>query len=214
MMIGWGAEATLTSNTILSNTAASMLTAIMALFYDNLAQGNVASQGGDGTGGGIWAQYLKEAERNTILDNRASRGGGIYYTDYSGSIALRDNLIALNYTDGSASDPPDGGGGIYSLADQVEIVDNRILTNTAYSGAGGGILTAGGSDFALQDNQIISNTVLAGGGMYLWGSAQPALESNVVMSNTALGFFNPGGSGILINIDAGLPLTLTNHIIA
>ena len=134
--------------------------------------------------------------------------------------------------------PPDGGGGVYSLADELTIVDNRILTNTVTGGYGGGVLIAGGQ-FVLQDNQVISNTALAGGGvavytatgvvahnrmsdnaalfgggMYLWGAAQPAMDGNVVLSNSALGFVNPAAAGVLVNVDAGLPITLTNHIIA
>ncbi len=235
----------LTHNRILSNTASvngtgyggGVYAEYVIQFEDNVAQGNVASQSGDGSGGGIWGQYLARAYRNTIVGNVATRGGGIYYTAYSGKLILRDNLIARNRTTGTASDPPDGGGGIASAADKVEIVNNRILTNTA-SGAGGGVLFTGGASYILQDNQVVSNTAVAGGGvaiytttgtishnqvisnlalfgggMYVWGTAQPTLDRNVVLSNTALGFSAAGG-GVLVNVDSGIVISLTNHIIA
>ena len=235
----------LSHNRIVSNTASVNSTGYgggvyaeyVLQFEDNLVQGNTASQSGDGTGGGIWGQYFNRAYRNTIVDNVASRGGGIYYTPYSGSMMLRDNLITRNRATGTVGAPPDGGGGIMSAADKVEIVDNRILSNTV-SGAGGGVLFTGGSAYRFHDNQVVSNTAyagggvavygttgiisynyvisnlaVAGGGIYVWGSAQPVLDGNVVLSNTALGFFAAGG-GVMVNVDAGVAVLVANHIIA
>ena len=233
------------NNRILSNTASvngdgiggGVYAIYVTNFEDNTVQGNVASQNGDGTGGGIWGQYLQRAYGNTIVDNLATRGGGIYYKPYSGHLTLRDNLIARNRATGTASVPPDGGGGIASAADWIEIVNNRILSNTV-SGAGGGVLFLGGSRYVFQGNQVISNTAIAGGGvsvytatgsidhnqvmgnlavfgggLYVWGAAQPTLDSNVVLNNTALGWTAAGG-GVLVNVEPGTVLTLTNHIIA
>ena len=206
---------------------------------DNTIQSNVASRTGDGTGGGIWAQYLKQAEGNTIADNTAARGGGLYYTSYLGNLTLRDNLIARNQATGtSTAAPPDGGGGIASYADKVTILDNTIVSNTAQS-AGGGVLIDGGTEYMLRSNHVATNTALAGGGIhvytatgtiahnqvvsnmavwgggvYLWGAARPVLESNEILSNTAMGFWGSAGGGISVNVDAGIPVTLTNHIIA
>jgi len=233
------------SNRILSNTASvngdgiggGVYAEYVINFEDNTVQGNVASQNGDGTGGGIWGKYFTRAYGNTIVDNVATRGGGIYYTPYLGHLTLRDNLIAHNRASGSRSVPPDGGGGIASAADWIEIVNNRILSNTA-GGAGGGVLFIGGTRYVFQGNQVISNTAMAGGGVgvytatgsiddnqvisnlatfgggvYVWGAAQPTLDSNVVLSNTATGWFAAGG-GVLVNVEPGTVLTLTNHVIA
>ena len=234
-------------NHIFSNTASvngdgyggGVCADYVTAFDDNIVQGNIASRNSDGSGGGVWARYLRRAERNTVVGNTATRGGGFYYSAYPTSLTLRDNLIARNSATGtSTSVPHDGGGGVYSTADRVEIIDNQILSNTTINGAGGGVFLAGGSSCALRGNQLISNTAMAGGGvavytatgvithnqvvsnlalwgggMYLWGTAQPTLDSNVVLSNTARGFLASGG-GLLVAVDPGTILTLTNHIIA
>ena len=232
-------------NRILSNTASvngtgyggGVYAEYVIRFDDNIVQGNTASQNGDGTGGGIWGRYFNQANRNTIVDNAATRGGGIYYASYAGRMMLRDNLLAHNRATGTSGAPPDGGGGIASAADKVEIINNRIISNTA-SGAGGGVLFTGGTGYVLQDNRVISNTAdfgggvavytstgaishnrvisnlaYVGGGLYVWGNAQPTVDRNAVLSNTALGFFGAGG-GVMVNVDSGIIISLTNNIIA
>jgi hypothetical protein len=233
------------SNRFFSNTASvngtgyggAVYAEYVLRFEDNVVLSNTASQGGDGTGGGICALYLRHAYRNTIQDNTAARGGGIYFTAHPDKMMLRDNTVVRNRATGSAGVPPDGGGGIASAAEQVQIIHNQILSNTA-TGAGGGVLFTAGGEYRLQDNHIVSNTAysgggvgvyssngtishnhvisnhaLAGGGLYVWGSAQPTLDGNVVLSNTAVGFFAAGG-GVMVNVDTGIMVFLTNHIIA
>jgi hypothetical protein len=242
------ANATLVGNHILSNTASITGTGYGGGVYayyvidfdDNLVQGNIASASGDGIGGGLYALYLGRATRNKIIDNVARRGGGIYMTAYVGKQILRDNFVAHNQATGADFAAPDGGGGIASEADWVEITGNKIVSNTAETtnGTGGGVQIAGGTRYRLVNNRIAGNTAagggglavytatgtiahnhvfsnlaLLGGGMYFWGAASPALDSNYVTSNTALGFFAAGG-GLLVNLDAGTPLTVTNHLIA
>ncbi|MDY7078650.1 MAG: right-handed parallel beta-helix repeat-containing protein, partial [Chloroflexota bacterium] len=205
---------------------------------DNLVQGNVASRNGDGSGGGIYAVQIQNVRGNTILANVATRGGGMYLGSYSHA-EMRDNFIACNQATGSDDSVPDGGGGIVSTDDDAEIIANEIISNTAASGAGGGVLVSAGTHYILQDNllanntamagggaavytatgsitrnQVISNGALFGGGMYLWGAASPALDGNIVMSNTAIGFLAPAGGGLLLNLDAGTSVTLTNHVVA
>ena len=234
-------------NRILSNTASvngvgyggGVYGDYVTVLDDNLVQGNVASQNGDGTGGGVWAWYLARAEGNTIVGNVATRGGGIYYSTYGGRLSLRQNLIARNQATGTSDSPPDGGGGIASAADEVQMVHNDILSNTA-QGAGGGVLfTDGGNEGVFLDNRVISNTAfvgggvavytatvgitrnqivsnvaVAGGGLMVVGTAQPTLDGNVVLSNTAHGIWGAGGGGVLVSVDSGLSVRLTNHIIA
>ncbi|HUX78082.1 MAG TPA: right-handed parallel beta-helix repeat-containing protein [Anaerolineae bacterium] len=208
-------------------------------FNDNLVQGNVASQYGDGTGGGIYAIQLQEARRNTIVDNVATRGGGMYLGQYSRT-EMRNNFIAHNQATGLWG--MNGGGGISSEDDEAEIVGNQVVSNTAFLGHGGGVLITGGDNYVLRDNlirnnvaylgggafvysatgtiahnQVVSNTAFSGGGAYLFTEASPAMDRNVVMGNTVWGdpvFPGLGGAGLFINIGSGVPLTLTNHIIA
>jgi len=243
---GVWANAHLYGNRILSNTASvhgdgyggGVYAYYVIAFDDNLVQGNVSSENGDGTGGGLYAVYLKRARHNTIVNNVATRGGGIYMAEYLGNEVLYHNLVAHNQATGSVT--PDGGGGIASAADWVEIVGNEVYSNTtAGFGIGGGLLVTAGDRYLVRDNrfggntggagggiavytatgtiaqnQIVDNTALVGGGMYLWGQASPALDRNVVMSNTAHGLYNAAGGGLLINVDGGTSVTVTNHIIA
>ena len=242
----YGSFATLYDNEILSNTASVTGTGkgggvyayYVTGFENNVVQGNVASRDGDGSGGGVYASYLREARQNTVIGNTATRGAGLYYQTYSGRQALRDNYIARNRATGSSADAPDGGGGIASAADQVSIVGNEIVSNTA-EGAGGGILVSGGTQYLLRENRLISNTALGGGGlavytatgtvvanrvvsnlaafgggMYLWGRSSPKLDGNVVLSNTASGVWGGAGGGVLLNVDTGIAVTLTNHVVA
>jgi hypothetical protein len=238
------------ANRILSNTAS--ITAGLGYgggvyahyvpdFNDNLVQGNVASQGGDGSGGGVYAIYLREAQRNTIVDNAATRGGGVYFREYTGQQTFSGNLVARNWATGLNIGTLDGGGGIASEADRVEITGNDILTNAAF--AGGGVLVTAGDRYLVQDNllkgnwafgggglfvysatgtiarnQVVGNVaVWWGGGMYLSGKAGPLMDGNVVVSNTAGGTGGAGGfagGGLILDVGAGTRITLTNHVIA
>ncbi len=233
------------NNRILSNTASisgagvggGVYAYYVGDFDDNLVQGNVASQNGDGSGGGIVATYLARALHNKIVGNVATRGGGVYYNEYSGNQEFSHNLVTHNQATGTNLATFDGGGGIASAADQLEMTHNEIISNTAER-TGGGLLVTQGTRYLVQDNQIannvgytggglavytatgtiannriIGNQAIAGGGVYLWGQASPALDRNVVMSNTAQGFFVAGG-GLLIYVDSGTQVTLTNHLVA
>ena len=246
---GVWANAQMYGNRILSNTASvhddgyggGVYAYYVTSFDGNLVQGNVASENDDGTGGGIYAIYLKSARHNTIEGNVAARGGGIYMKTYSGNEGLYYNRIAYNQATGGGI--YDGGGGIASAADWVEIVGNEFYGNRAMGGleaTGGGLLVTEGSRFVVRenrfeandgffgggiavctatgtiaDNQIVYNEAYFGGGMFLWGQASPELDRNVVMSNTAYGLFSSaGGGGLLIDVDDGTTVTVTNHIIA
>ena len=208
-------------------------------FNDNVAQGNVASKNGDGdgTGGGVYAIYLRDAHRNTIVDNAATRGGGVYFKAYTGQQTFSDNLVARNWATGLDIGAWDGGGGIASQADWVEITGNDILSNTALMG--GGVLVTGGDRYLAQDNLIQGNWAFAGGGLYVytatgaivqnqvasnvaiwWGGgmylfqASPTMDRNIVVSNTAGGAGSFAGGGLILDVGAGTRVTLTNHIIA
>lgn len=233
-------------NQILTNTASidgagyggGVYAAYTPEFHDNLVQGNLASQNSVGTGGGIYAIYLQEASANTILNNKATNGGGVYFQEYSGNQSFHDNLVARNTAIGLDTTIPEGGGGILSEADWVEITGNQILTNTAL--AGGGVLTRAGERILLEGNLIRANLSYAGGGVYLhntggevlknrlagngaiwWGgglylagSSSPRLDRNAVVNNTALGYSGFASGGIAVVVNASTHVTMTNMIIA
>lgn len=233
-------------NRILSNTASisgtgyggGVYSYYVTDFHNNLVQGNVASKSGDGTGGGLFVQYLAHARYNTIAGNSATRGGGVYFDEYTGNQEFKNNLVARNSATGLVAGTWDGGGGIASRADWVEIVGNEILTNTAL--AGGGVLVTGGDRYQVQNNSIQGNGAVAGGGLYvytatgaitrnwivgnvaLWwgggmllsGKASPLMDRNIVAYNTAGGHEGLAGGGLMLNVAAGVRVTVTNHAIA
>ncbi len=242
--LGGGAYAggELYDNRVLSNTASMNGTGMgggvyayyVTDFDSNRVQGNIASASGDGSGGAIYAIYLRRAQHNQIEGNTATRGGGIYFDTYSGSQEFTDNDVMRNHATGGSLTTWDGGGGIASRANWVQILRNDILSNTAVY-LGGGVLATGGSRYAVEDNilqgnqagygggvlvysatgviahnQIIGNAAdNAGGGIYLYTNAGPTVDGNVVLSNTA----SFGGGGVCI-LNGTTPVTLTNQIIA
>ncbi len=229
-------------NRILSNTASisgtgyggGMYAYWVQDFSNNLVQGNVASQHGDGTGGGIYANQLQDARHNVIVDNVATRGGGVYLGQYSNT-EMRDNLIARNRATGSSLATGDGGGGIASVDDDAEIINNDILSNTAY-GYGGGLAVMGGDQYVVRENTvrgnaasvgggafaysssgtiarnwIVSNTAsTSGGGLHLHQYVTATLDANRVLSNTVTA---GEGGGVCVWKNSA-PVTLTNHIVA
>ncbi|CAG0928541.1 hypothetical protein TFLX_00917 [Thermoflexales bacterium] len=230
-------------NRILSNTASitngtgyggGVYAHYVTDFGNNRVQGNLASSQGNGSGGGIYALYLHPAQHNEIVENMARRGGGVYFRTYPHVQLFSDNLVTGNRATGTTFGTWDGGSGIASEADRVEIRRNNIFSNTgAYMG--GGILLTGGSRYQLEDNHIAGNGAWfgggifvysstgsiahnlilsnassnAGGGLYLYTDAGPTLDSNLVQSNTS-----PWGGGMYIYTQGATPVTLTNHLIA
>ena len=210
---------------------------VYALYVTNFArntiQGNIASVYDDSSGGGVWAQYLKNANDNIIIDNAASRGGGVYFSKYYGHLIFRDNYVAFNQATGINTAVPDGGGGISSLADWLEIRDNQIVSNSCNL-VGGGVFLSGGTRYILQNNQIISNTAVFGGGvavftgtgsiknnaiisstaawgggLYIWGNAQPELDGNLLQRNNSMAI----AGGLLVSVEPTNVLSITNNMI-
>lgn len=240
---GGGVYATrdLYDNRILNNTASVTGTGYgggvyaygVQNFHDNLVQGNVAAPGGDGSGGGVYALQLQWARRNTIVDNQAARGGGLYLSPGSGT-ELRDNLVARNRADGAGS-TTDGGGGVVSAGDDVTIIGNAIVSNTA-AYFGGGLLLADSRASQVRDNTFERNTATYGGGVFvysstgviarnwivdnvasnrgggvqLYASAAPTMDANHILSNTVTA---GEGGGVCVR-NNHVPVTLTNHVIA
>jgi Right handed beta helix region len=210
---------------------------------DNTLESNVASLNAVGVGGGINANQLEQCHRNTIRLNYADRGAGVNL----GTIAhteVRGNLITLNHSTGLDGLSRDGGGGILSVDDDAEIIDNRILLNTAVL-TGGGIQILGGDSYdvrhnviasneaqsgagilvhredgtptdseSITHNLIVGNSGVRGGGMFISGWASPSLDSNTLMGNTATGDGGQAGGGIMISTVGDTAVQLSNHIVA
>jgi hypothetical protein len=102
----------------------------------------------------------------------------------------------FNVTNGNAVN--DNGGGIYlDSGSNSAILNNRIYSNTA-SNSGGGIFIAGGTPL-VQGNDIYSNTTTAAnvgsGGGVYVSGGSPFIESNRIYSNTAPGSNSDAGGG-------------------
>ena len=203
----------------------------------NRIEKNIASQNGDGSGGGIYAIQLDEVRFNQIIQNLATRGAGIYMDEYCHA-EVKDNVISENEATGNNLATMDGGGGISTKDNNAEIIRNEIFNNsTKYMG--GGILVMAGDNYTIKENMISHNTAkeggginvhsatgaiiqndihsnesVWGGGMYLWGKASPQLDRNKITENKASGLTGMAGGGIVITLDAGTIVILTNTIIA
>ena len=139
---------------------------------------------------GIYAWNLSGTLRlknNTISNNTASNGGGIYSS--GGTVTISGNTISNNTATSS-------GGGIYSSSSTVTISGNTISNNTATS-SGGGIYSSS-STVTISGNTISNNTATSsGGGIYSSSSsysysATVTISGNTISNNTA----SSNGGGI------------------
>lgn len=126
----------ISNNEILFNTAGSddsegggiyLGEEIGATITNNLIQGNEASSSAGGSGGGIYAQFVRyqslEVNSNTILLNQtgpSSGAGGGISINYVGPFTLNNNIIADNYGSSSLR--------VYGL--QTFKLDGHITNNT------------------------------------------------------------------------------------
>ncbi|MCP4539995.1 MAG: hypothetical protein GY832_22885 [Chloroflexi bacterium] len=168
------AEAIISHNLVFSNTAYGggglYLFDSAAALDGNTIESNVANDEGGG-------MYLFNSDAvlsdNAIEFNTASDGAGLYlhYSDAT----LNSNAINGNFAR--------EGGGLYLRASDAALSGNTIHSNIA-SDDGGGLFLDLGSDATLDQNRIISNTAYSGGGLFLW-SSNPTLHGNIVMANSA-----------------------------
>lgn len=140
----------------------------------------------------------------TTVDARTA-GRGIYIT---GNIS--PTIEALTIINGDATgqlgyfyiNDYDAGGGVYVYSASAELINNRILNNTA--GHGGGVFL-GQSPAQLNGNTISNNYSASGGaGVFIYddSSTLPAtLTGNVITSNTS---DHQGGGLYLFSTDASL----------
>jgi parallel beta-helix repeat protein len=134
-------------------------------------------------GGGIRCREL-EAEggviaNNTITDNEANEGGGIYCSRSSPTIA--HNTISANRARRS-------GGGIHCWQSAPTLSDNTIAGNHAFS-SGGGIYCDSESP-SITGNTIRDNHADGGGGGIHCENCAPTVSGNLIAENTS---YSAGG---------------------
>jgi hypothetical protein len=180
-----GSTATISNNTITSNTASTHI---------------------GGAGGGVsLSSSTATLSGNTIRDNIASTdsgdwsggtGGGLEL--YHSTATLTGNIVQRNL----ASTAWIGyGGGLNIWDSDATLSDNTVRGNaagTADCGMGGG-LAAGSSDLVLNRNTVIGNVASLssiaagyGGGLAIWPSSSLTSINNLVAGNQA----NSEGSGL------------------
>lgn len=107
-------------------------------------------------------------EGNTITENRALHGGGLYVSDESP--VLRGNVFQDNCA---------GRGGGICLWDNCRAVvsGNRILSNHAFE-EGGGIIVEWGASPAVLENVISGNRARLGSGLSVAKNSAPLVRDN------------------------------------
>ncbi len=151
-------------------------------------------------GGGIYCFHIDSNTvivMNTITDNEAQRGAGIFCP--SGAI-IEENLIANN-------DASQKGGGIHISGAWAHITRNLIKGNTS-SLEGGGILCKYGEH--VFDNNIITENrarLGSGGGFCFTVESKAILINNTIVGNSAA---NIGGA--IYCYDNSYPILFNNII--
>ncbi len=168
---------------------------------------NVVTQN---SGGGFYAHFSSATiAHNTISDNSAANGGGIYVDNWPSNTGPMPNIeynnIYGNNTSGAAAG---GGGGIYLQFSSPTVRGNTIAANSA--DAGGGI-AANHSFSIIANNIIISNSAgkYGGGGLWVVNNSSPFIVNNTVVNNTASG----PGTGIGSSGSQTFPFDITNCIV-
>ena len=133
-------------------------------------------------GGGIYCYGGSAScvvESNTITDNSAGSGGGIYCI-YSSPIidgnSIRDNRSTDN---GPGSND---GGGIYCTENSSPTIINNTITGNAARSSGGGIWCDSGSSPTIDGNSITGNSAYMAGGI-LCVDGSPTIQRNDISQN-------------------------------
>jgi putative cofactor-binding repeat protein len=153
------------------------------IIHHNIIKENKASHGG--------ALFIHDTNpeteiiANTIRENTAVRGAGIYCTS---SVAISNNLIEENRA-------KEFGGGIFSEFGDSSIAGNLIKNNIAKNGSQEG-----------SNSESFAN----GGGIYIWQESYPTIRNNAIIGNKAIGE-NAMGGGIFCDLGSG-PEILNNTI--
>jgi hypothetical protein len=193
---------------------------------ENNGPAELQQDGGDFSdrGGGIYSSDATiTITHNTIRNNNANRGGGMFIDSKSG-FTITDNLIE----DNSGYDDHGGGVGLSPLpktAPGEAVFSRNIVRGNAASkaftyGWAGGVLIGGGNDAADLKPITMSNDIITGnsapsrgGGLFVDNGATVILKHELIYANhtdlTTGGIYVDGDAG-----GAGSFLTILNSTIA
>jgi hypothetical protein len=187
-------NATVEGNTITLNTAETLGGGIYCFGFssptitNNVISENAAVQS---CAGGLYMAFdcSGVVENNTITNNRAFHGAGVFCAENAG-VTFSGNLISENECDTY-------GGGFYLIDDSPVIVGNTISLNRAAYGGGGMAVTyaSTGSDPEVDGNLVVENRsgTDSGGGISIFRSS--GTYSNNVIALNSSGSMGGGGIG-------------------
>ncbi len=144
---------------------------------------------------------------NTIVDNTALAGGGVYLRDISQPWVMAGGVVARNRA--TIADNSTGGGGIFAYNAYNGVISNvAVMHNTTETGYGGGLYAYINStnQFRIVDCSFTANTNKSahtsrgGGGVAIQSTAN--IENCLISSNTA---FCSGGGVLLANSGYNIP---------
>jgi predicted outer membrane repeat protein len=153
-----------------------------------------------GLGGGIYCEgigFSPTIVDNTISENEADSGGGIYCLDSSPVIS--NNTVELNSSDYGEC----GGIHLYGTHCEALLTHNSIFINLGFEG--GGIYCAQARP-TITENYIMGNDGFCGGGLYI------STTSAYVAHNTIAGNVAYEGAGMHL-IDCGHDVVIADNLI-
>src|SRR5258708_3103823 len=171
-----------------------------------------AGPGGFGSGGGILitgGETSPSIIANTITANSScDPGGGIYLI--ASAALIKGNTISKNFQKGCF-----GGEGAGIMVENgeagLEIIGNKIISNT-WDGDGGGMYINAFGSTLIQNNVVANNTATGvfpaahGGGIYINAGANVSLVRNLVYGNTA-----DQGGGVYLAVQGGTTESLVSN---
>ena len=179
---------TITNNRTDYNNGGGIFVRGGATLHNNIITYNSAELG---RGGGIFfahGGYAAQSTNNTISNNTAQIGGGIYI-DHRVSITndtIIDNIASMN------------GGGIYRGGSSAIITGSIVTGNTADSGGGIYYRHTGTRD-TIRTTLIANNTAnLEAAGIFCGYNASPIIDSCTISNNNGNGIYNDGNASPVI----------------
>lgn len=159
-------------------------------------------------GGGIFGANFSGTTNLVLRDNEvygntaSDKGGGLYFS--GGSVSMRRDSFHDNGKAAGATYMTGGGFMIENATATLDSVLSRA--NTAHSGAGGAVVTAGSA--TIRDSRFLGGAAdFFGGGLTLQGVTTGLLAGNTIASNS--GVFGAGGVYV-----TGSGMTVQNNIFA
>lgn len=169
-----------------------------------ITNGSGTSTGKFTAGGGI---YINSSNpnilNNTIEDNKAANGAGIFITGNS-SPEIKNNIIRSNKSTYAA------GGGIYVYGGSPDIIGNTITLNSADTNGGG--VQIYNSTPHISGNNISSNSANKGGGLYIEDSYNSTTENSINGNSITKNIASSAGGGIYL--DNSTPIIAGNNNIS